>query len=112
VEIGASLVFTVLVVLAALAFSVGGYCMKLSAGLTRPLPSVLLFLLFALGAALQAVAMRDEPMSVTYIVVLGLEAVTAYALGVIFLNEHSSITKVSGVALVVAGIVLLRMNGR
>ncbi|HEY1911368.1 MAG TPA: SMR family transporter [Vicinamibacterales bacterium] len=104
--------FTLLVVLAALAFSVGGYCMKLSAGLTRPLPSVLLFALFGLGAALQTLAMRDEPMSVTYIVVLGLEAVTAYALGAIFLNEHSSITKMSGVALVVAGIILLRMSGR
>lgn len=104
--------FTLLVVLAALAFSVGGYCMKLSAGLTRPLPSVLLFALFGLGAALQTLAMRDEPMSVTYIVVLGLEAVTAYALGAIFLNEQSSITKMSGVALVVAGIILLRMSGR
>ncbi|HEY2152657.1 MAG TPA: SMR family transporter [Vicinamibacterales bacterium] len=104
--------FTLLVVLAALSFSVGGYCMKLSAGLTRPLPSVLLFALFGLGAALQTLAMRDEPMSVTYIVVLGLEAVTAYALGAIFLNEQSSITKMSGVALVVAGIILLRMNGR
>jgi multidrug transporter EmrE-like cation transporter len=105
-------VFTLLVVLAALSFSVGGYCMKLSAGLTRPLPSVLLFALFGLGAALQTLAMRDEPMSVTYIVVLGLEAVTAYALGAIFLNEQSSITKMSGVALVVAGIILLRMSGR
>jgi multidrug transporter EmrE-like cation transporter len=104
--------FTLLVVMAAVAFSVGGYCMKLSAGLTRPLPSALLFVLFTIGAALQAVAMRDEPMSVTYIVVLGLEAVIAYALGLIFLNEHSSITKVSGVALVVAGIVLLKMSGR
>lgn len=104
--------FTVLVVLAAVAFSVGGYCMKLSAGLTRPLPSVLVFVLFGLGAALQALAMRDEPMSVTYIVVLGLEAVAAYALGALFLNEHNSIAKVSGVALVVAGIVLLKISGR
>jgi multidrug transporter EmrE-like cation transporter len=105
-------VFTLLVVLAALSFSIGGYCMKLSAGLTRPLPSLLLFALFGLGAALQALAMRDQPMSVTYIVVLGLEAVTAYALGAIFLNEQSSITKLSGVALVVAGIILLRISGR
>ena len=103
---------TSLIVLAALAFSVGGYCMKLSHGLTRPGPSVMVFVLFGVGAALQAIAMRDQPMAVTYIAVLGLEALTAYALGALFLHEQSSLTKLSGVVLVVAGIVLLRLNGR
>ncbi len=104
--------FTLLVVLAACAFSAGGYCMKLSAGFTRLTPSVMIFVLFGLGAALQTMAMRDEPMSVTYIAVLGLDAVTAYAIGAVVFQEHSSLAKLSGVVLVVAGIALLRLGGR
>ena len=100
--------FTTLTCLAALSFSMGGYFMKLSAGLTRLRPTVLVFLFFALGAGLQTVAMRDHQMAVTYIVVLGLEAVTAFSLGVFFLDESSSLAKLAGVGLVLAGIVVLR----
>lgn len=100
--------FTTLTCLAALSFSIGGYFMKLSAGLTQFRPTVLVFTFFAIGAGLQTVAMRDQQMAVTYIVVLGLEAVTAFSLGVFFLNESSSLAKLAGVGLVLAGIVVLR----
>ena len=101
---------TVLMVVAALAFSVGGYFMKLSLGLTRLGPSLLVFALFAIGAACQALAMRNEPMTITYVVVLGLEAVIAYLMGVIFLQEGSSPGKLAGMAMVLGGIVLLRLK--
>ena len=48
----------VLLLLAALSFTVGGICMKHSDGLTKAGPSVLLGILFLLGAGLQALAMR------------------------------------------------------
>lgn len=100
--------FTTLTCLAALSFSIGGYFMKLSAGLTQFRPTVLVFTFFAIGASLQTVAMRDQQMAVTYIVVLGLEAVTAFSLGVFFLKETSSLAKLAGVGLVLAGILVLR----
>ena len=100
--------FTTLTCLAALSFSIGGYFMKLSAGLTQFRPTVLVFTFFAIGASLQTVAMRDQQMAVTYMVVLGLEAVTAFSLGVFFLKESSSLAKLAGVGLVLAGIVVLR----
>ena len=101
---------TMLMVLAALAFSVGGYFMKLSSGLTRIGPSLLVFTLFAIGAASQTIAMRDESMGVTYVVVLGLEAITAFLLGIVLLDERSSPGRLAGLALVVGGIVLLRLS--
>jgi multidrug transporter EmrE-like cation transporter len=52
--------------------------------------------------------MRGEQMAITYIVVLGFEAIAAFALSIFLLNEGSSLTKLAGVALVLAGIVLLR----
>jgi multidrug transporter EmrE-like cation transporter len=100
--------FTTLTGLAALSFSIGGYFMKLSAGLTHLRPTVLMFAFFSLGAVLQTVAMRGEQMAITYIVVLGFEAITALALSMILLKEGGSPSKFAGVALVVAGIVLLR----
>jgi small multidrug resistance pump len=102
--------FTTLTGLAALSlsFSIGGYFMKLSAGLTHLRPTVLMFAFFSLGAVFQTVAMRGEEMGITYIVVLGFEAITALLLSMVLLNESGSVSKFAGVALVVAGIVLLR----
>ena len=100
--------FTILTCLAALSFSIGGYFMKLSAGLTQLRPTLLVFAFFTLEAGLQTVAMRGQQMAITYIVVLGFEAIAAFTLGVLFLKEGSSLTKFVGVGMVLAGIVVLR----
>ena len=100
--------FTTLTGFAALSFSIGGYFMKLSAGFTHFRPTVLMFAFFSVGAILQTVAMRGEQMAITYIVVLGFEAITALLLSMVLLNESASLSKIGGVALVRAGIVLLR----
>jgi multidrug transporter EmrE-like cation transporter len=102
------MVFTTLTGLAALSFSIGGYFMKLSAGLTHLRPTVLMFAFFSVGAVLQTVAMRGEQMAITYIVGLGFEAITALALSTILLHESATLSKFAGIALVLAGIALLR----
>jgi multidrug transporter EmrE-like cation transporter len=65
-----------------------------------------MFGFFSVGAVLQTVAMRGEQMVVTYIVVLGFEAITALVLSMVLLNESGSVSKFAGVALVVAGVLL------
>jgi multidrug transporter EmrE-like cation transporter len=102
--------FTVLTCLAALSFSLGGYFMKASAGLTEFRPTLLVFAFFIAGASLQTIAMRGQQMVITYIAVLGLEAIAAYSLSVFFLKEGSSIARLGGVALVLAGIAVLRFG--
>jgi hypothetical protein len=59
--------FTFLTGLAAQSFSIDGYFMKLSAGLTQFRPILLVFTFFGVGTCLQTVAMRGEQMSITYI---------------------------------------------
>jgi len=81
--------------------------MKYSDGLTKAAPSVLLFVLFALGAALQALAMKNAEMAVSYIFVLGLESVLAFIFGVAVFHESAGLVKVIAVALVTSGIMLL-----
>ena len=100
--------FTICVTGAALSFAVGGYFMKLSQGLSRVGPTALVFVCFGVGAALQTLAMRDEQMTVTYVIVLGLEAMAAYLVGALLLDETTTPAKLGGIGLVVAGIMLLK----
>jgi small multidrug resistance pump len=97
-----------LLVVAAISFSIGGYFMKLSDGLTHSLPTALVLGLFCLGALLQTLAMRHTEMTNTYILVLGLEAITALGLGLFFLGEGVTLTKFIGIMLVVGGVAILR----
>lgn len=99
---------TLLLISAAVSYSAGGYFMKLAEGLTKGLPTVLVLALFCLGALLQTIAMRHSEMSISYIVVLGLEAITALVLGMFLLGETISPAKFIGIVLVVLGIVVLR----
>jgi multidrug transporter EmrE-like cation transporter len=66
------------VILAALFFTVGGIFMKLSEGLTKFWPTMIVFALFVTGAALQTLAMKREDLAVSYLVVVGLEAILAF----------------------------------
>jgi small multidrug resistance pump/quaternary ammonium compound-resistance protein SugE len=93
---------------AAFCYVVGGVFMKLSVGLSRPGPSLVILLCFAGGAGLQAVAMKRSELGAAYILVLGLEAMLALAFGVLFFRENCSTAKLLGIALVIAGILLLK----
>ena len=97
-----------LLVVAAISYSVGGYYMKLSDGLTHGVPTVLVLVLFGGGALLQTIAMRSSQMTITYTIVLGIEAITALALGLLLLGEGVTPLKLVGVGLVCLGIVVLR----
>lgn len=97
-------------VLAALAFTCGGVFMKHADGLRHAWPIVGFVTLFGVGAALQSQAMRGAELGATYILVLGLEALLAFGLGVSLFGEPVTVPKLSAVVLIVAGIALLRSS--
>ena len=99
---------TVLIFIAAAAFAFGGAAMKYSDGFSRLTPSILVMALFVLGAGIQTIAMKQQQMSVTYIAVLGLEAVLAFGFGAVFFKEGYALTKVADAILVVVGVAFLR----
>ena len=94
--------------LAALAFTLGGVCMKAADGFRHPWPTAGYLLLFAAGALLQSEAMRRAELGTTYILVLGLEAMLAFAFGVALFGESVGVGKIGAVVLIVAGIAMLR----
>ncbi len=95
--------------LAAGLYVAGGAFMKASRGLTRLLPTVALVIVFSAGALVQAKAMRHQQLGSSYVVVLGLEALLAVAAGSVFFGEHVTTKMLTGVILVVLGIVVLRL---
>lgn len=96
------------VILAALLFTVGGVFMKLSEGLTKFWPTMTVFALFVTGAALQALAMKREDLAVTYLVVVGLEAILAFLFAVLVFSESCTPARIAGVVLIAGGIISLR----
>jgi len=95
-------------VVASVAYAVGGLFMKLSHGLSRPWPTIAFSLLFLIGAMLQALGMRDTDMGVSYVFVLGVEALIATALGAAYLHEGFPPARIAAVVLVVIGVAWLR----
>jgi multidrug transporter EmrE-like cation transporter len=93
---------------AAIAFTIGGICMKLSQGLSYFIPSLGVYTFFCLGATLQTMAMRNQELGITYIFILALESVMAFCFGIWFFKEDQTLLKLFGISLIVAGITMLR----
>ena len=94
---------------ASIAYAVGGLFMKASNGVVHGRATATFILLFLLGALAQARGMRDTDLSTSYILVLGIEALAAVALGVLVLDEAFGPSRLAAVSLIVAGIAWLRL---
>ncbi|MEQ1910039.1 MAG: SMR family transporter [Vicinamibacterales bacterium] len=99
-----------MLVAASLAYAVGGLFMKQSLGVQRLVPTLAFLGLFASGATLQALGMKDGEMGVSYVLVLGMEAVAAMLLSVLILRESFSLSRLAATALIVVGIAWLRQT--
>jgi small multidrug resistance pump/quaternary ammonium compound-resistance protein SugE len=95
-------------ILASVVYAVGGLYMKLSQGLTRPWPTIAFSVLFLTGAMLQALGMRGSDMGISYVFVLGVEALVATGLSAAYLHEGLPPSRIAAVLLVVVGIAWLR----
>lgn len=93
---------------AAVVYVLGGIAMAKSNGFTELWPSVLIFVCFGVAATLQTIGMKAQELGIAYVLVLGLEAVLASAVGMLWLAEPFRWAKILGTLLVVAGIVLLK----
>lgn len=85
--------------------------LKLSDGFTRLWPTVGSLAGYATAFALLALVVRDMSVGVAYAVWSGLGTAAVVAIGVLFLNESVTATKVAGVLLVIGGVVTLNLGG-
>ncbi len=89
----------------------GTSLLKATEGFTRPWPTLGLAVSYLVAFGLLALAVRDIPVGVAYAVWSGLGTAAIVAIGAVFLGEPLSLAKVVGVALVIAGVVVLNLGG-
>ncbi len=93
----------------AIMLEIGGtVSMKLSHGFTRPMPSVLLFVLYGLSFALMTVAVKRIDMSVSYAIWSGVGTATIALIGVGWFKESLTTVQIASIVAIVGGVIGLR----
>ena len=89
---------------------VWAYHMKKSAGFTLPLPSAITLIAMVASFALLSLAMKALPLGTAYMVWTGIGAVGTFLVGVALLGETASPTRLLSAALIVAGLVMMKLS--
>lgn len=88
----------------------GSFCLKLSQGFTKLLPSVLLFVFFGCALACASLAMRKIELSVAYTIWAGVGISAIALVGILYFGESSNPLKIISIALVVIGVVGINLS--
>lgn len=84
--------------------------LKYTDGLTRPWPTAWTVLAMIASVWLLGIAMRTLPVGTAYSVWVGVGAVGTVALGIVLFDEPANAARLVSVALIVAGIVGLKLS--
>jgi quaternary ammonium compound-resistance protein SugE len=84
--------------------------LKLSDGLTRPLPAVLTIAAMIVSMTLLAVAVRTLPLGTAYAVWTGIGAVGTVIFGIVLFGESVSPVRLACIGLIVVGILGLHLT--
>lgn len=89
---------------------VWAFFMKQSAGFTRWVPALLTVVTMAGSVVLLAMSMRTLPLGTAYTIWTGIGALGAFLVGIIVLGEPANSLRVLAAALIVAGLVLMKVS--
>ena len=84
--------------------------LKYTHGFTRLTPSVITVTAMIVSIVLLSWAMRSLPVGTAYAVWTGIGAVGAAITGILLLGESASLARITSLALIVAGIVGLKLS--
>nr|AMP57122.1 small_Multi_Drug_Res [uncultured bacterium] len=84
--------------------------LKYTHGFTRLTPSVITVTAMIVSIVLQSWAMRSLPVGTAYAVWTGIGAVGAAITGILLLGESASLARIASLALIVAGIIGLKLS--
>lgn len=84
--------------------------LKYTHGFTRLTPSVITVTAMVVSIVLLSWAMRSLPVGTAYAVWTGIGAVGAAITGILLLGESASLARIASLALIVAGIVGLKLS--
>jgi quaternary ammonium compound-resistance protein SugE len=85
------------------------YALKQSAGFTKPVEAVIAVVAMIASFVVLSLAMKSLPLGTAYTIWTGIGAVGAFVLGVVLLGEAATPLRVISAALILAGIVGLKL---
>ena len=89
---------------------VWAFAMKRSDGFTRLLPTLVTLAAMLVSFALLSLSMRTLPLGTAYTIWTGIGAVGAFALGVVVLGEPANPARLVAAAMIVGGLVLMKVS--
>ncbi|MFB7411201.1 DMT family transporter [Streptomyces sp. NPDC056202] len=85
--------------------------MKYSEGFSKLWPSLVTGIGYVVAFALLAQALKTLQVGTAYAIWAGVGTAAVAAIGILFLGETLSLAKVAGIALIIAGVVVLNLGG-
>lgn len=85
--------------------------MKLSAGFTRLVPSLLIFAFYSMSFTALTFALKGIDVSLAYAIWSGIGTVLITFIGIMYFHEPLTSLKIISVALIIAGVVGLNLSG-
>jgi small multidrug resistance pump len=96
---------------AAIVFEVvGTTLLKFSDGFTRFWPSAGTLVTYAISFVLLAQTLKSVPVGTAYAIWSAAGTALIAAIGIVFLGESTTVARLSGIALVVVGVVILNLS--
>ena len=89
---------------------VRAFSMKKSAGFTLITPTAITIIAAAASFVLLSVSMRSLPLGTAYTVWTGIGAIGAFVVGVLVLGEAATPGRLLAAALIISGIVLMKVS--
>ena len=89
---------------------IGTSCLRLSEGMTKPLPTVLVFGAYAIAMALLSKVVLSIPLGLTYALWSGIGTVAIVLVGRFAYQQTMGAGQLFGIALITAGVVLVNLK--
>ncbi|MGQ3671905.1 quaternary ammonium compound efflux SMR transporter SugE [Xanthobacter sp. TB0136] len=86
------------------------FTMKQSEGFTRLWPTLITLAAMLVSFGLLSWSMRTLPLGTAYTVWTGIGAVGAFIVGIAFLGETMSLSRIIAAALIVSGLVMMKLS--
>ena len=99
-----------LLVIAGLFEVVWAFSMKQSEGFTRLWPTVVTLVAMLVSFGLLSWSMRSLPLGTAYTIWTGIGTVGAFVVGVVFLGEAASPSRLLAALLIVGGLLLMKLS--
>jgi small multidrug resistance pump len=90
----------------------GTTCMKLSEGFSKLIPSVLIFVFYAVSFFFFTLALKGIDVSIAYAIWAGLGTALITVVGIFWFREPASALKLISLVVVIAGVIGLHLSER